>query len=236
MVVQQHAVSEHLVLAQIQPQEPFTFNHPEKWMKCSRHYWVVSGLEKEGKEAQINTWETRRRKPWGHLFCLTTRKQSSTTLSMTGSRLTWYLQKNVIYKRAKFSSCKQEEEETVDSFITALYALAEHCRYESLQEEMIRDKVIVRIPNKQLSERLQLDPNLTLEKAIMQACQAEAAKLRTAVGAQRQNYQARDHHELCQEGQEQARSQVVQQEQTGCRSQEASKHHGMLQLRQVPRT
>ena len=46
--------------------------------------------------------------------------------------------RNVIYKRAKFNLLKQEEGESVDSFITALYELAEHCGYTDLHDEMIR--------------------------------------------------------------------------------------------------
>ena len=30
-------------------------------------------------------------------------------------------------QRAKFNMCKQEEGESVDAFVTGLYALAEHC-------------------------------------------------------------------------------------------------------------
>ena len=37
--------------------------------------------------------------------------------------------RNVISERAKFNSRKQEPGEPVDAFITALYALAEHCNY-----------------------------------------------------------------------------------------------------------
>ena len=46
--------------------------------------------------------------------------------------------RNVIYERAKFNSRKQEEGEPVDSFITDLHALAEHCEYKDLHDEMIR--------------------------------------------------------------------------------------------------
>ena len=35
--------------------------------------------------------------------------------------------------------------ETTDSFITALYGLAEHCQYKALHDEMIRDHIIVGI-------------------------------------------------------------------------------------------
>ena len=42
---------------------------------------------------------------------------------------------------------------------------------------MIQDQIVVGIRNARLSEKLQLDPELTLEKAIMQARQAQAIKL-----------------------------------------------------------
>ena len=84
--------------------------------------------------------------------------------------------RNVIFERAKFNMRKQEEGEIVDSFITALYELAEHCNYGDLHEEMIRDRLVVGIKDSKLSENLQLDGKLTLEKAIAQARQKETVK------------------------------------------------------------
>ena len=43
------------------------------------------------------------------------------------------------------------EGELVDAFITALYALGNHCGYGDLHDEMIRDRIIVGICNAQLS-------------------------------------------------------------------------------------
>ena len=57
---------------------------------------------------------------------------------------------------------KQEEGEPVDAFITALYALAEHCSFGMLHDELIRDRIVVGIRNSALSEKLQLSPNLRL--------------------------------------------------------------------------
>ena len=71
---------------------------------------------------------------------------------------------------------KQEDGETVDSFITALYELAEHSNYGELCEEMIRDRLVVGIRDSKLSENLQLDGELTLEKAIAHARQKETVK------------------------------------------------------------
>ena len=52
---------------------------------------------------------------------------------------------NVIYKRAKFNLCRQGDRESVDSFITALYGLAEYCGYGNLHNEMICDRIVVGI-------------------------------------------------------------------------------------------
>ena len=53
--------------------------------------------------------------------------------------------RNVVFERAKFNRRRQEEGESVESFITALYALAEHCGYGNLHNEMIRDRIVVGI-------------------------------------------------------------------------------------------
>ena len=81
-----------------------------------------------------------------------------------------------IYERAKFNSRCQEPDEPVETFVTALYNLAEHCGYEALHDEMIRDRIVVGIQDRKLSEMLQLDPTLTLEKAITMVRQVEAVK------------------------------------------------------------
>ena len=89
--------------------------------------------------------------------------------------------RNVIYEHAKFNQRRQEPGEPVDAFITALYSLAEHCGYASLHEEMIRDRIVVGLLDAKLSEKLQLDPELTLSKAVTQVRQAEAIKQHQAL-------------------------------------------------------
>ena len=84
--------------------------------------------------------------------------------------------KNVIFERAKFNSRVQEQNETVDSFITDLYKLSQHCEFKSLKDELIRDRIVVGLWDRKLSEKLQLDPKLTLDLAIRQAKQSEMVK------------------------------------------------------------
>ena len=89
--------------------------------------------------------------------------------------------RNPIFEWVKFNQRKQEEGEPVDSSITAFHCLAEYCGYGELHDEMIRDQLVVGLCDASLSERLQMDADLTLEKAISAARQSEAAKKQEAV-------------------------------------------------------
>ena len=84
--------------------------------------------------------------------------------------------RNTIYERAKFNQRVQQQGESADSFVTDLYALAENCSYGGLHDEMIRDRIVVGIRDRGLSEKMQLQPDLDLEKAVTQVLQAEAMK------------------------------------------------------------
>ena len=57
-----------------------------------------------------------------------------------------------------------------------MYALAEHCQYGELYDELIWDKLVVGIHDATLSEKLQLDAKLTLDKAVTAVHQSEAIK------------------------------------------------------------
>lgn len=87
---------------------------------------------------------------------------------------------NVIYERAKFNSRKQETDEPVNDFITALYALSECCAFETLRDDLIRDRIVIGLKDAKLPERLQLHANLTLEKAITMARQSETVRKQQA--------------------------------------------------------
>ena len=84
------------------------------------------------------------------------------------------VRKNVIFERAKFNQRIQGPDESVEQFITCLYSLSDTCKYGNLRDEMIRDRIVVGIRDRSLSERLQLDAGLTLESAKTRARQREA--------------------------------------------------------------
>ena len=59
----------------------------------------------------------------------------------------------------------QMDDESAEQFIVELYNFAEFCNYGELKAEMICDRLVVGIRDHHLSECLQLDSELTLEKA-----------------------------------------------------------------------
>ena len=74
------------------------------------------------------------------------------------------VKRNIIFEQAKFNSSRsQRAGESVDSFITDLYGLERYCNFGTPKEE---NCIVVGLQNRKLLEKLQLDPNLILEKAI----------------------------------------------------------------------
>ena len=171
---------------QVNPPEQFTFK-PEEWEKWSRRFerfGIASGLSKESEDSQVNALiysmgDTADDLLLSFDLSEADRKKDKPVKDKFDSH--FVIKKNVIYERAKFNMRSQKEGEPVDSFITDLYALAEFCNFGNLREELIRDSLVVGILDKQLSEKLQLDVDLTLEKAIIQARQKETIRKQQTV-------------------------------------------------------
>ena len=175
--------SEHMAATyQVSPPEQFHFGHPEEWLKWIRRFErfrKASGLEEKAEEAQVNTLiYTMGDDADDIVRSFRLSEEDSTKYSVVRAKFDAHFVKrrNVIYERAKFNLRRQEEGEPVDSFITALYGLAEHCGYGDLHDEMIRDRIVVGIRDSSIAVKLQLDAELTLNKAVTLVRQAEAVK------------------------------------------------------------
>ena len=86
------------------------------------------------------------------------------------------MRKNLIFERARFNSRDQMEGESTEQYLLVLHALARNCEYGQLREELIRDRIVIGILDKALSKRLQMDPELTLEKASRMVRQSESVR------------------------------------------------------------
>ena len=61
------------------------------------------------------------------------------------------VRRKVIFVRAKFNWRRQEDGETVETFITALHALAEYRNYGTLKNKMSRDRIVVGLQDQKFS-------------------------------------------------------------------------------------
>ena len=96
-----------------------------------------------------------------------------------GERQVWSSfcgKRNVIFEPAKFNLRSQQDGQSVNNFITDLCCLAKYCEFGTLRDDLIWDTIEAGIKDKKLSEQLQLDSNLTLEKAITKTRQSETVK------------------------------------------------------------
>ena len=167
---------------QVATPSPFNFAKPEewpKWLKRFERFCQASELCKKSEESQVNTLLYSMGEKADDIlqsFCLSEEELKKYETVVAKFQKHFISKRNVIFERAKFNSRKQEEGENVDSFITALYGLAEHCGFGSLHDKLIRDRIVVGIRDIVLSEKMQMDPNLNLEKALNYVRQSEAVK------------------------------------------------------------
>ncbi|UYV84360.1 hypothetical protein LAZ67_X001933 [Cordylochernes scorpioides] len=84
--------------------------------------------------------------------------------------------KNVIYRRYNFFSEVQEKNQSFDDFVTKIKNKAVDCDFGDLTESLIRDRIVLGVLDKNLTERYLQDPDLTLSKAIALGRAAESSR------------------------------------------------------------
>jgi len=86
--------------------------------------------------------------------------------------------KNVTYERYLFFSCGQNGR-SIDAFVTDLRTKAKTCEFGTLQDSLIKDRIVCGIDSKGIRERLLRNNELTLEVAINTVRAAETSKTQT---------------------------------------------------------
>ena len=163
----------------IDPPKQLNFNDPndwQRWKKRFEHFRDASGLSAVAEQSQISTL----------LYSLGDDVLLSTNI--TEEQLKKYddvlakfaehfkVRQNIIFERAKFNKRVQLDGESFEQYITAVYHLADTCNFGNLKEDLIRDRLVVGIRDQALSQQLQMDPELTLDKAKKRIRQKEAVQ------------------------------------------------------------
>ncbi|KAK0142411.1 hypothetical protein N1851_019855 [Merluccius polli] len=148
-------------------------------MKRFERYRIASGLDRQSEEFQVNAFMYAAGDDAEDILSVlplsdTDKKSYESVIDAFEKHCV--SKRNVIYERACFNRRSQQPGESVESFITAVHTLAEHCQFRALREELIRDRIVVGILDAKLSESLQLDAELTLAKAMTKVRQSAAVK------------------------------------------------------------
>ncbi|CAC5366075.1 unnamed protein product [Mytilus coruscus] len=172
---------------QVAAPEKFDFCKPETWTKWIQRFdrfRSASGLEEKAGATQVNSLIYTMGPEADDIFAsFDLSEENKKKYAKVKEQFDKYfiVRRNVIFERAKFNKRKQDDDEGVESFVTSLYTLTEHCGYNDLRQEMIRDRIVVGIKDSNLSLKMQLDPELTLKKATDMARQSESVKKQQAI-------------------------------------------------------
>lgn len=167
---------------QIDPPEAFTFATPNEWPSWKKRflrYRTASGLQAAAEERQVDTLVYlmgTQAEDIFNTFKLSTENAKKFDVVLAHYEAYFFPKRNIIYERARFNTRTQGESESVEEFSTALHTLADTCNFGELREELIRDRLVVGLQDKKVSEKLQLDSSLDLMKALMVARQHETVR------------------------------------------------------------
>ena len=172
---------------QISPPESFDVSNPSEWPRWIRRFErfrVASGLRDKGSEYQVNTLLYSMGDAADDILAVLPLPEANKKKydAVKAAFEQHFVRKhNVIFERAQLNMRSQQEGESAEAYITVVHKLAEHCSYGLLKEELIRDRIVVGIQDRRLSEQLQMDSELTLAKTIQKVRQSETVKKQQAL-------------------------------------------------------
>ncbi|KAJ2953305.1 hypothetical protein O0L34_g891 [Tuta absoluta] len=146
-----------------------------KWRKLFEVFLKASGVNKEAKEIQasllVNLIGSAGYEVYTTFTFTDGESEDDVTCLLTKFETYFGAKPNITVRRYKFFTRNQEDGENIDQYVTALRLLSQQCEFSTLQEELIRDRIVCGIINNTVRDRLLRTDELTLVKAI-QICQA----------------------------------------------------------------
>ncbi|XP_037505854.1 uncharacterized protein K02A2.6-like [Rhipicephalus sanguineus] len=170
----------------IQPPDAFDFSSPNEWPKWKQRFErfrTSSGLCVKPEQRQVDALLYIMGEQAEEIYAtFALSEESSKKFDAVVEQLDKYFipRRNVIFERARFNTRLQQDGESAEDFVTALHTLSKDCEFGALREEFVRDRLVVGIKDKQLSARLQLDAELTLQKALDSVLQIESVRQQQA--------------------------------------------------------
>ena len=116
------------------------------WIRRFERFRIASGLSEKDEKMQVNTLIYFMADQADKILTsFSSSVEQSVEYDTVKDKFDGHFVKcsNVIYERTKFNMRKQKDREPIDSLITDLHTLVQHCNYGLLREEMICNRIIV---------------------------------------------------------------------------------------------
>ena len=153
------------------PPEKFSFHQPAGWPEWRDRFLrfrVASKLNKEDGEIQVSSliysMGSDAERGFSQ-FNLSEKEGKNFDTVLEKFNTHFVPQVNVIHERATFHKRSQRESESADEYVKSLFELSEHARFAE-KEETIRDRLVLGLQDQELSQKLQLESDLSLDKAV----------------------------------------------------------------------
>ncbi|XP_077553537.1 uncharacterized protein LOC144168417 [Haemaphysalis longicornis] len=171
-------------LTQLRPPPPFDFDNPGSWttwLLQYEDYTFATGHYTAPPEVQVRSM----------LYCMGPQARvvlATTPLGDSELKDVAAVKKaftdhfihppNELYETARFHRRAQEPGETADAFYTALRSMVKRCNYASpeVEERLVRDRFVVGLLDRNLSDKLCRSPKLTLQEGLTHVRQHEDAE------------------------------------------------------------
>ena len=158
-----------------------TGNLSENWRRFKRHFdiFLAAGkLNVENDEVKINTLLNAVGEEAIDVFDtfgLTEAQQKSYDEVVKAFETFCKAKKNTVYERYVFYERNQKDGEPFDTFLMEIKRLARNCEFDN-ETEMLRDRIVMGIHDKSAQRKMLEMSDLTYDKAVQMARQAETTK------------------------------------------------------------
>ena len=148
----------------------------EHWLRRWERYRMVTGLDKQSEEYQVNNL-IYAMGPKGEALMdavnLSAENMNKYDVVKMKTQYHFIPKVNYTYQRALFNKRRQQLGESMEAFIADSHTLAAKCSYGSIKDDLIRDLIVIGILDSKLSKQLQLDDALILARVVTRVTKSE---------------------------------------------------------------
>ncbi|KAK7103952.1 hypothetical protein V1264_018740 [Littorina saxatilis] len=144
--------------------DAFDFTQPTKWPEWKQRferYRSASKLDKDEEKVQVSALIYAMGNEAERIFLsFGLSDADSKKFDVVLGKFDGYFvpKRNIIHERARFHVRNQKPDENIETYVRALHELTATAEFPN-KEESIRDRLVLGVPDTELSEKLQLKPD-----------------------------------------------------------------------------